>query len=368
MIGRCPDHESRSDVAGASVGAVGWQYEAGILTSPVVGADGTVYVMSSNNDSGELLAIAPPGVLEWSFPFTGAIGGAPALAADGTVYFVAGAVPGTSQSTTTLSAVTSAGALVWTLDLEALPSEPFGGGPIVGSDGMLYVTTSDTLFAVHPDGGVAWKYPFPVNTSSRGAPAIGPNGRVYVSLLGDSNLVAVDPSGNESWEFSIIKIDPRKMLGADVYASPVIGPDGTAYIATTQCNAPTTVYAIDPGGNLRWMTDFGAYGDVVMGAPAVAEDGSIVVVNQQGGAARLSAEGAVLWTLDINANVYSSVALGADGTAYVGSAYPGAALHAISAKGAILWSLALGSDVGDGAIAANGHIVVTSGKVLFDIR
>ena len=59
-----------------------------VYSSPAIGADGTVYVGSSDN---KLYAISPPasgttGVLKWSFTAGNDVSSSPAIGADGTVY------------------------------------------------------------------------------------------------------------------------------------------------------------------------------------------------------------------------------------------------------------------------------------------
>jgi outer membrane protein assembly factor BamB len=65
-----------------------WKFWAGNpVPSPVISADGTIYVGSGNDR--HLYAINPDGTLNWKFT-TGVIGqinSSPAIGADGTVYF-----------------------------------------------------------------------------------------------------------------------------------------------------------------------------------------------------------------------------------------------------------------------------------------
>src|SRR6185295_11253224 len=61
-----------------------WSFDTGqiVQSSPVVGADGTIYVGS---DSGRLYAITPSGGPKWTFEAGANIIAAPAIAPDGTI-------------------------------------------------------------------------------------------------------------------------------------------------------------------------------------------------------------------------------------------------------------------------------------------
>ena len=54
-----------------------------VVSSPAVGADGTVHVGSSD---GYLYAITPAGKVRWQFKTAGQVNSSPAIGADGTVY------------------------------------------------------------------------------------------------------------------------------------------------------------------------------------------------------------------------------------------------------------------------------------------
>ena len=57
----------------------------GILffSSPAIGADGTIYIGSEDNN---LYAFNPDGSLQWQYLTSGSIDSSPAIAADGTIY------------------------------------------------------------------------------------------------------------------------------------------------------------------------------------------------------------------------------------------------------------------------------------------
>jgi PKD repeat protein len=67
-----------------SDGTLKWTYATdGIFGSSAIGADGTIYIGSSNK---KVYAINPDGTLNWSYTTEGTIYGSPAISADGTLY------------------------------------------------------------------------------------------------------------------------------------------------------------------------------------------------------------------------------------------------------------------------------------------
>jgi len=58
----------------------------GIVTSPAIGSDGTIYVGTYSNN-GQLYAVNPNGTLKWKTDFIGeSIYASPAIGSDGTIY------------------------------------------------------------------------------------------------------------------------------------------------------------------------------------------------------------------------------------------------------------------------------------------
>jgi outer membrane protein assembly factor BamB len=60
-----------------------WTTDAGILSSPAIGPDGTVYCGS---DDGNVYAVSAEGGLRWVFRAGEVVHASPAVGADGTIY------------------------------------------------------------------------------------------------------------------------------------------------------------------------------------------------------------------------------------------------------------------------------------------
>ncbi|MCO5214299.1 MAG: PQQ-binding-like beta-propeller repeat protein [Caldilinea sp.] len=131
---------------GPAAATVIWQFAhpEGFATAPVVGSDGTVYVVDM---AGDLLAIDAQGDLRWRMPLGVTPVGAPAIGPDGAIYVV-DAGPG-------LSAIAADGTVLWRYT-PAAEGRRATSGPIVGVDGTIYFSRVDRVQAVNPDGSERW--------------------------------------------------------------------------------------------------------------------------------------------------------------------------------------------------------------------
>ena len=109
--------------------------------TPVVGADGTIYV---GFDEG-LFAVRPDGTEKWSFP-TGKrhVYSPPALGADGTIFFGAA-----RRNDGMLYALAPDGTEKWST---AVSARLINTAPAIDGAGTVYLAADRTLFAFHPAG------------------------------------------------------------------------------------------------------------------------------------------------------------------------------------------------------------------------
>lgn len=87
MFGHDLKHTGRSPYPGVQIPTKKWEYLTGfsIVSSPAIGADGTIYVGSRDNRN-RLYAINPDGTKKWEFLTGDDVGFSPAIGADGTIY------------------------------------------------------------------------------------------------------------------------------------------------------------------------------------------------------------------------------------------------------------------------------------------
>jgi outer membrane protein assembly factor BamB len=267
------------------------------------------------------------GELIWSYETGGEIESSPAIGSDGTIYV------GSSDSK--LYAITSTGGLYkdYTTDFAVRSS------PAVGSDGKIYFGSDDVyVYALHPDVVRYWAYKTEGYVSS--SPAIGSDGTIYAGS-GDDNLWALTSDGKFKWKYN---------TGGDVASSPAIGGDGTIYVGSDD----GSLYAINPDMTLKWSCKTGAK---VQSSPAVGSDGTIYFGSQDGYVYALDpADGNPKWSHKTDGKVNSSPAIGSDGTIYVGS--DDNYLYALNpADGSVKWSYETGGFVRSSpAVGANGTV------------
>jgi hypothetical protein len=167
----------------AAPGMQKWVFETegGLVSSPTIGADGTIYVGSND---GRLYALTPEGKLKWKFETKGAVHSRPAVGADGTIY-----VGSWDQH---LYAINPDGSLKW-----AFPTRgKVNASPTIGPDGTIYVGSWDQhLYAVNPDGSPKWA--FPTGDAVLSTAAVAPDGTIYVGSW-DQCLYAIQGLGGEA--------------------------------------------------------------------------------------------------------------------------------------------------------------------------
>jgi outer membrane protein assembly factor BamB len=187
----------------------------GIDSSPAIAPGGAIFVGALPS----FASLTPSGAVGWTTAQQNSLA-TPTIAPDGTIY------AGNGQ---TLRALTPGGAVIWSKTLGADPAA--FEWVAIGPDGTLYVVDtydSAAVYAVSPqDGAVKWAFNVGGNYGS--APVVGADGIVYVSL--DQTLYALRPDGTQLWAFDV----------GGACGTPAIGADGTTYVV---CGAK--LYALGP--------------------------------------------------------------------------------------------------------------------------
>lgn len=245
--------------AGADAGAprppIAFSFPVGAsASSPVIGADGTIYVGTL---AGELVAIAAHGISKkWSARTNDTSGSSPAIAQDGTIWV--------GSSDHKLYGINPAdGSIKTAFDLGA---EVKGSSPVVGGDGTVYVATADgKLHAVTKDGAEKWPAYATGGAITTSSPAVYA-GAVYIGSE-DKKLHAVSTKdGTKRWTYDTL----------GVVGTPVIGPDGTVYVGATD----SRLYAITSKGTLFFAVNVRGR---VRGAPPALSPGPTLYVTTDKG-------------------------------------------------------------------------------------
>ena len=265
---------SLSSFLGPTFNTTDWVFgpTGAITNSPVIGADGTVYVVDSNST---LFAINPDGSLKWEKTLTENLF-TPVIAPSGVIY-----VPGTRHlyafnpdgsspwaapynisssrgseiavsptgiifeidSNGTLHAINPLNTIassIWTTNVGCIPSSL-----AVSSSGNIYCGTGENgttalLYSIDSNGHIMWS----LQTKSPVSipPAVYGNGTIYAITSG-GEILAISQFGIELWSISTVHMEET---------SPVIGPDGTIYVAGSNVAGQSVLVAISQAGTINW--------------------------------------------------------------------------------------------------------------------
>jgi len=332
MLGHDSAHSGRSPFTGPTTNALKWTRSIGnpgwMSGSPVIAADGTIYLGVNDDPSGSsynmLYAISSEGTVIWSYPTGGRIT-FPAIGVDESIYI--GSADGN------LYAINPDGILKWIF----ATGMSIYTSPTVDLDGTIYLSSWNNLCAINPDGTQKWSHWIDTTTSS--SPAIGPDGTIYVGSGRYGWLYAINPDGTEKW---IHYTD----AGIRFRSSPAIAADGTIYIGST-----IGLHAIDSEGSTKWVFPTSSS---ISSTPAIAANGT-VYMRSLGLLWAINSGGTLEWTFNIGGNY--SPAIGGDGTIY--AAY-WLNLCAINPDGTLKWNYTTDGRSFDGsaAIGVDGTIYV----------
>jgi outer membrane protein assembly factor BamB len=174
------------------------------FSSPAVGSDGTIYLGG--------YAVNPDGTVKWQHPGTF---DSPSIGSDGTIY---------GEGNGGLNALTPDGTLQWQFSIEK------SGGSCTLT-GCSYVLVQQSSVAIGSSGIIYF---------GSGVTNL-PNGG---SAFGAGTLYAVNPDGNLAWRFATGSITglcgPGFCEHIFSVSDPAIGSDGTIYVGTSDGN----LYAI----------------------------------------------------------------------------------------------------------------------------
>ncbi len=344
-----PQRSSLSPYTGPSTNSTDWVFgpTAGIIDSPVIGSDGTVYVVDSNHT---LYAINPDGALEWEQKFTEnlfspVIGPSGTIYVPGTRYLYAFNPDGTPAWTAPYDISTSRGAeiavsptgiifeidsggtlhainplnsvasSIWTLNLACIPSSL-----ALSESGDLYCGTGEngttaSLYSINPNGQIMWS--FPTKSPVTSPPAIDESGNIYAISSG-GEIFAISSGGDLLWTVSTVHAEQTP---------PIIGSDGTIYVGGTTASG-STVESLSNTKSINWSDFCFAESNSSLCIPfdtvtsmAIDSDSNVYVGTNSSGLFALNSQGGLEWSYSfgLDEGADSPLAIGSNGTIYVGT-------------------------------------------------
>jgi outer membrane protein assembly factor BamB len=275
-----------------------FQTEKGIFSTPILDADGTVYVGSADHN---FYAIHPDGKEKWRFQTGELIDSAatitrkdPALGTSKVVFL--------SGDGNIYCLRSDNAEPIWTFQATVDPGPGYNnwweGNVVMGFDGTLYAgNTNWNYYAFTQEGALRWTYTTGSNAWS--AASLADDGTLYWGSL-DIFIHAVHPDGSSRWK--------TPTLGF-VASSAAIGSDGTVYIGSFD----SALYALDPAtGKPRWQfpTTDHVYSSPALGSDPDGNTRAVYFGSADGTLYALNTQGGVLWTYDTGDTIRSSPALG----------------------------------------------------------
>ncbi len=148
----------------------------------------------------------------------------------------------------------------WAYDTES--SGVGTSAPAVAQDGTIYVGSKDsTLHAVNPDGSLKWIQKVSENDNDVLSPSVDETGTIYVSTSA-GELYALSPEdGSKLWD--------SPALGPVNDITPAVGSDDSS------------VYAFNADRTQKWNSPFGT-GDSIFSSPAIGDDGTVYIGSDDG--------------------------------------------------------------------------------------
>jgi outer membrane protein assembly factor BamB len=218
--------------------------------------------------------------------------------------------------------------------------EIWGTARALNNGNVVFGNSNHKVYCLNPQGSLVWS--FTADQQIIEAPAVDPStNQVYVGTVGGT-VYGLTANGSEYWSKSI-----GTPVGGDLVFS-----NGLVYVAGFN----GSVIAMQPSnGNSQWEASLTTQ---VMGAPAVASDGTVYVGGQDKIMYAVQ-NGSVKWSIPTGGEIWSTPAVGADYTVYFGS--NDGWVYALKPDGSTKWVMDVGGQIwGQPLIATDGHIIVAS--------
>jgi len=210
-----------------------------------------------------------------------------------------------------------------------------------------YIAYNQFVYAINlENGNQKWRFPTEAdnNVTFYAAPVLSPDGQL---IIGDYNqtLYSLDPAnGNENWRFD--EANNR-------YIGSVLTENGNIFAP----NAGSTLFSLDPNGNLRW--EFETSGAQWAKPATDPECKCIYLPSMDHHVYSINAEnGNQVWkSVDLDGSIVSSPALGQDGNLYIGT-FASEVIALDSETGSEKWTVSTSDWIWSGPVYHDGRIYI----------
>lgn len=278
--------------------------------------------------------------LKWELIFNEPVRGNPTIGSDGTIY-----IP---SSEGFINAVNNDGTLRWRSVRDGISDRSIDLSTVIGEDRTLYTGNQ----AFNPDGTLKWVYG--TDKIRNHTTALDSLGNVYFTGL--QKLYSLDSKGNLNWSYHIAQNN------IDYISSPSIGADGTIYIAYTSRIGTAEMLALNTDGTIKWKLEASSKGTFSssfggFGAITIGNDGTLYFGLEPDTLYAVNPNGTIKWTYESTEVILPMVTIGIDGSIIFGTM--DRHLHALNEDGTLNWK----SD--PTALPTNSPIVDKNGNIFF---
>ncbi|MFW6176359.1 MAG: PKD domain-containing protein [Thermoplasmatota archaeon] len=319
-----------------------------VISSPVIGPDGTIYVASENES---LYAVNPDGSLKWKENIEHSLYHPPTINKNGTLYFHL------SFDKEKLYAYSEEGKQIWNITPESPHGNEghFGFSPVINSNNTIFIEESGGLCAVDPNGTIKWtKY------SSMGPmqlpPVMDSKGIIYF-VTANGYLNAYYPNGTKKYEIGL-PIPGGDYSPSFFVLSPVISPDNSINVIGGTSRSQYFV-SVEPDGDIKHKKE---QETSIFNQLALGPEENLYYGN--GGFKSIYKNGTLRWSINLEGKTFRQgewcePAIGADGTIYVRTVNKTIGrFYGINPDGSIKWTISKNGNFTSPAIGSDGTIYV----------
>ncbi len=306
------------------------------LSSPVMAADGSIYVGTSGV---KLYKVDTTGSAELFYDTqTNSSVRTPALASDNTVYLV---------DNYFIYALSAEAQLKWKYSIAN------GSPPIIGLDGTVYVASDYYVYALNPNGELIWQSPVLSNGYWVKSPVLASDGTIYTvgkfgACSGCKIVYALNPQdGSIIWQ-----------TGSGPYEAALsLSDDGIIYVGGNLTLGTSGLYAFDSSNGIQQW--YAPIGDISGSVAAIGQDMVYVGIKGYTFFAIDRSNGNTEWYFNTEGQISASPVIDNQGTIYIGSASK--KFFALNPDGTVKWQYEFLDEISaSAAIGSDGTVYVGS--------